>query len=580
MTQAFTNPCVAAARPRALRARAWPLGVIGLGLKLPVPQKRPLVPQFRPSTVTSDVLEWGVLLGRFKDKRRNHRPEHSDSMSPLPDLGLAKSVLDPIHGLIRLTSEECRVIDHPLFSRLRAIKQNGLLYLVFPSATHTRFEHSLGALYVADAMLEALLLNSYVAVRKKNVADFKRAAVGQAVDLGSVEQRDWTGIRRLTRLAALVHDMGHGPFSHTFDKFAPRVRTLRKILADPRLATVRGLEEVLTTWHVEPGETLAEEDRIPHEVMSCVFFAFVWGRDAEPEIPVAVTAAVLGPKAFAQVRNPLHRQWVGLINDIIASAPADADRMDYLERDSRSIGVSYGLFDRNRLLKTLLCYLASNGPENTYRLGLKKSGLRAVENIVQARFEMFVQIYYHKTNRAIQLMLAEIASLAKANGKDEIIQDDLDGLVARYIELTDEYFLRLLRGKEPGPLAGFAPINDLAEAIQNRSLWKRVADCQSEKEAKAWESTLAREKPEAKIRLDTLDPEATKDLEKGAAMLRRGEDGIYSAHPAEAWSTGSKIIETLKEEERAIARIYLLECNSQRATELRDFGRSRVAGEG
>src|SRR5688572_16548787 len=82
-------------------------------------------------------------------------------------LHLVKAILDPIHGLVRMTSEEMSVVDHPLFQRLRYIKQNGLLHLVFPSATHTRFEHSVGALFVADSILQALYFNWLAAKGKQ-----------------------------------------------------------------------------------------------------------------------------------------------------------------------------------------------------------------------------------------------------------------------------------------------------------------------------------------------------------------------------------------------------------------------------
>ena len=78
-----------------------------------------------------------------------------------------RSTLDPVHGLIRLTPEEVKIIDHPLFQRLRTIKQNGLLHLVFPAATHTRFEHSIGTVFVANSMLDALFHNSRVAASKE-----------------------------------------------------------------------------------------------------------------------------------------------------------------------------------------------------------------------------------------------------------------------------------------------------------------------------------------------------------------------------------------------------------------------------
>src|SRR5690606_26305854 len=120
---------------------------------------------------------------------------------------------------------------------------------------------------------------------------------------------------------------------------------------------------------------------------------------------------------------------VPLMHDLIASAPADADRMDYVERDSRSTGVSYGLFDRGRVLKSLLCFADE---QRTLRLGIKSSGFRAIENFIQARFELFVQVYYHKTNRAIELMLRKIGGIAERAGLTIFRESSFEDLLVDY----------------------------------------------------------------------------------------------------------------------------------------------------
>lgn len=309
------------------------------------------------------------------------------------------SILDPIHGLIRLTEAEFAVLNHPLFHRLRKIKQNGLLYLVFPSATHTRFEHSIGAVHVADSMLEQVWLNSVVGRRKGAVAEYSAAKLNVAIDFSEVPEDVMQWVVRVTRLSALVHDLGHGPLSHTFDSFALFRDDLQLLLDAGVIPQLREVATRLANWGRRGIAGSVEYDRVPHEVMSCVFFAHAWeailrsGRKGAPfddpeasTLPLAVAACILGdPTLVPHGIGSEQKQWISFVHDLVASAPADADRMDYLERDSRAIGVTYGLFDRNRVLKSFLCFRHTTGQDFTYRLGVKRSGIPAMENLVQAR---------------------------------------------------------------------------------------------------------------------------------------------------------------------------------------------------
>lgn len=488
----------------------------------------------------------------------------------LHPLKLTKSILDPIHGLVRFTTQEIHVINHRIYQRLRKIKQNGLLHFIFPSATHTRFEHSLGVLFVADSMLRSLIFNSISATSKqKTVADVGQAKDGQAVDLTSVPADVLGEVFRITRLAALVHDLGHGPLSHTFDNFAPGFEAVVSMLGDARLNALRGFEAVFQAYAKKHDEGAQTKGRVPHEVMSCVFFALIWA-EVEPndhKTPRAVAAAILGKQAFPLVEKEI-LPWVALIHDIVASAPADADRMDYLERDSRSCGVSYGLFDRNRLLKTMLCYQSNENGQLHYRLGLKFSGFRAVENFVQARFELFVQVYYHKTNRAIESMLGSISNLASLSQDKVVAETSINELIEDYVNLGDDHFLDILRGSDGKRSVSNKEINELASKIHDRQLWRRVLDFQEvgkldpKKEVAivkqdAIFQQLSGESSKHKLHSDQVPPKATKDLNEGAVILQQGTDGIYSARLGTTWESISPIINTLGEEEKLIRRIYV-----------------------
>lgn len=452
-----------------------------------------------------------------------------------------------------------RGVEHhrrPSFRRLHNIRQNGLLYHVFPSATHTRFEHSLGVVHVADSMLRALLLNSAIAAKRAAVRPVDRAEHGQAVDLSTFDDERLRYLFRITRLSALVHDLGHGPFSHTFDAFAPRAVFIADVIRkEAALSALEPLPKLLEKKKERSLFPPSKPDRVEHEVMSCVFFAYIWNKlGGESGVATDVAAVILGLPNLCDI--PEHRAWLSLMHDVVASAPADADRMDYLERDSQSIGVTYGLFDRNRVLKSLLVYATGEGRKRVYRLGFRESGLRAVENLVQARFQMFIQVYYHKTNQALQHMLDKIASLS-SDDQDLFNWSDLNSLVGTYQDLSDERFLRILRGTDADFLVENEGVKGIAGDIYHRHLWKRIYEGDLT-EVRAVAARIRNEVPGASIEVYPVKPDAAKHLDAGAALLRRTAEGIYVATDREhSWKDASPLIKALAENESTLGRIYL-----------------------
>lgn len=475
-------------------------------------------------------------------------------MGTLHPLELVKSIVDPIHGLVRMTMEEHRVMNHPVFQRLRRIKQNGLLDLVFPSATHTRFEHSLGVVFVADAVLQALLFNSLANRDKLHPLS---GDSGQALDLSALPPEQIAPLFRVTRLAALVHDLGHGPLSHSFDEFAPPRSAIAGFLGAPEVAALQPLREVLLRYpkHKSHGAPIA------HEVISCLLFAAIWhelaarGEVRDEWVPLAVACVILGADARPGLSSlPAElRRLIPLAGDVIASAPVDADRMDYMERDSRSCGVSYGLFDRGRVLKSALCFRDTQG--GALRLGWKLSGLRTIEVFLQARFQLYAQIYYHKTNSAANLMLRTIAARAREVSVDLFADvKDFGALVRRYRELSDEGLLRHLQDATALP----PELRELAAALAGRRLWKRVYEASESLPADYMRSILSRVRPtwERSLLVDTSPLEATKGLEVGASLLERAADGRYAVHSKRSWLEHSPILRALHLEEQKIERLY------------------------
>ena len=493
-------------------------------------------------------------------------------------LGRTRSILDPIHGLIRLTETEMAVVDSPLFQRLQCIRQNGLLYRVFPAATHTRFEHSLGALFVAHGMLNSLALNSTVGLTKGNVRQRRRAKAGEAVSFPDSEAKEWSFLYEVTRLAALTHDIGHGPLSHTFDAFSPSRDDLNLVLKSKELKALVPLHDFILNWGTDwtKGPRHKKNRRVPHEIVSCLFFTKIWhDLRGDPETALAVCASILGEhagvSAASLLRSRIARAWVPLIHDIVASAPADADRMDYLERDSRAIGVTYGLFDRNRVLKSLLCYRDQNANEPAYRLGVKYSGLQAIENLMQARYELFAQVYYHKTNRAISRMLDAIGSIADKEMNLFGKNSTLESWIWLYLEFSDERFFHSLLGKRAVDTP--QTIRSLAEQIHNRHFWKRILDPTMKGEAKNILLKLRKKFPRwrNKIVLDDTKPRALKDLNRGARLLSRHGAAAYEVGKVGTWTRVSTIIQALDKADRRSVRIYFEDTDAVTAKQIREY---------
>jgi HD superfamily phosphohydrolase len=255
----------------------------------------------------------------------------------------AKIVRDAIHGYVHLTQKEVELIDSPVFQRLRGIKQLANTHLVYPGAVHTRFEHSLGTLEIAFR----------VAQRIKSLRD------------------NWEKLRAI-RYAALLHDVGHGPFSHVFEDIVIRVS---------KKSNFR--HEFVTSDILSNDEDLAK----------------ILGADRDSVIDL-----LEGNK----------RRYV---EHCIINSPLDADKLDYLQRDSYHAGVAYGVFDSLRVLHTLKEIKGRFLETEESYLGADMKGREAVIGMLLAYYYMHETVYSHKTRRIADAMLTRSAELAAKNDK-------------------------------------------------------------------------------------------------------------------------------------------------------------------
>jgi uncharacterized protein len=246
-----------------------------------------------------------------------------------------KSIFDPVHGTIAVDGAPLELIGTPAFQRLWGIRQTGFAHLVFPGANHTRLEHSLGVFWVTRQMAEHL--------------GFPQGAAS-AVAVGG-----------------LLHDLGHGPFSHTLDP------TSNEILGF-------GHERISRAWIT--GEMIkGVTDRLP---------------DDGPAIPEILSANGISSRVVADlVDPPPHRDAHPALRAILHGA-IDADRIDYLQRDAHYTGVAHGTIDAARLLDTVR--------ERRGRLVFAEKGRNAVEGFLVGRALMYSSVYFHKTVRSAEVM--------------------------------------------------------------------------------------------------------------------------------------------------------------------------------
>jgi len=261
----------------------------------------------------------------------------------------------PVHGFVTINEWEREIISQPAFQRLRRIRQLAWTDYVYPGAMHTRFEHSLGVMHVATTMYDALVRSSRTILENEMGFD----------DQGL--NRD----RILVRLAALLHDVGHTPFSHAAEELFPVVPEggRRYEHEDYSAAIIRTrLKDVIENHEFNEN----------YEITADKIAALLEG---SPDCGRALI-------------------WRDLV-----TGQMDADRIDYLIRDSLHVGVQYGRFDWRRLIGCLVFVRSEEG--RGIRLGVTEGGLHAAEALLLARYFMFTQVYFHKTRVAFNHHLVQ-----------------------------------------------------------------------------------------------------------------------------------------------------------------------------
>jgi HD superfamily phosphohydrolase len=306
----------------------------------------------------------------------------------------------PIHGFIELNEWERDIINQPAFQRLRRIRQLGLTDYVYPGAMHTRFEHSLGVMHVATRMYDSILARSREVLKK---------------ELGYNDD----GLRRdrmIVRLAALLHDVGHAPLSHAAEEIMPFKPDGERYKHEDYTAAIirQELQEVIEKHRMNENYRISADD-IAH---------LIEGR-ADP--------------SRSSGRLLFWRR--------ILASQLDADRMDYLLRDSYHTGVRYGVYDIDRLINCLCAFVVEvEGDERKVVIGISEDGWHAAESLILARYYMFTQVYYHKTRRIYDYHIAE--AMKSALPKQSLPPPRKTQQFLRY---DDSWFLNKVNSGKAGP---------------------------------------------------------------------------------------------------------------------------------
>ncbi|MFH0851463.1 MAG: HD domain-containing protein [Candidatus Peregrinibacteria bacterium] len=333
---------------------------------------------------------------------------------------------DPVHGYISFTTPriagektEKDLIDTLWMQRLRQIYQLQSARWVYPSAEHSRFQHSLGAMHLAGRFARHLYPSLKAAVPDCPSANF---------------------IEELLRVTALLHDIGHGPFGHFFDdnyleQFGLTHEKLGQHIIKSELA------EIIKDIHRSPNGEFARKEKLDSEQI-----AFLIGKEAQP------------------ASTPKKQQWLVFLQPLL-SGIYTVDNLDYVMRDAYMCGVAIGAVDIDRLM--YYTFFTDKG------LTLHKSGLTALNMFLNARLYMYTNVYYHRTTRAIDEHLKELFKDTMAALFPYNPTDNLPG----YLALTDWSLLEAVRKwgtSEEGSLAALG--REWASILSREVKWKMAYD--------------------------------------------------------------------------------------------------------
>lgn len=355
-------------------------------------------------------------------------------------------VMDIVHGGVNLSKDEVKVIDHPLFQRLRYISQNDVLSMVFPGATHTRFEHSIGACHMVGRFFDSVVFKGFDSELRMQVFE--------------------TGyLRRCVRLAVLLHDVGHGAFSHQLEK-SPEIQNILQSKSHFEKMWSGVDSDVLNIIYNETPK------HIEHEHYSVLIAYYILNSikdlDVDPLDVIAIMETTSDDLIYAVSDNFIlsaNKAWSNIVCNTddkptckyksaqfirmflrgLLTNELDADKADYMLRDGQYSSVSYGNYNIDTLIENIACVYESD--KKWMGMGIVRKGLAAFEDFTYSRYQLYRQIYSHKASLMFDIILREAISEVM---KDKVVCDDVNKAlidVDNFGLMTDHYFWEAFRRK-------------------------------------------------------------------------------------------------------------------------------------
>lgn len=333
-------------------------------------------------------------------------------------------IRDPVHGSIHILDEEIPIIRDDFFQRLRNIKQLGFSEFVFPGATHTRFIHSIGVMNIASLAFDRLF--------KKHLND-----------------KDFLRLKETLKLAALLHDVGHAPLSHSTETVMPMLSELKIPV------------EFLSKKDQTRDRQATHEDYTIKAIVDSKFadsFNLVEQKFGIQKKYIAeLITGFTTDDSYFTIEGV---NYFPILHQLVSSE-LDCDRMDYLLRDSYFCGVSYGSYDLDWLLDNLeLCIT-----DKKAFLGINERAVVTFDDFLLSRYHMFIMVYFHYRAVCLEQLLYKFFKTSPNEYK-------IPASIEEYIEHDDQYLMKILKKSK----------NKYAEAIIKNQVPQKIYESFNEKQ--------------------------------------------------------------------------------------------------
>lgn len=474
--------------------------------------------------------------------------------------GFPKTFNDPIWGVIELYPWEVAILDSPLIQRLRGIKQLGFAHAVYPGAVHSRLEHTLGVVEAAERMMRALETN----------AEYHRTfGNDKDKDVPKIEALD----RYSTRLAGLLHDIGHGPYSHVTES----------LVTDCALAEFDVVRDLLRhqfegVTNIAPSEILAVIIVFSEQMKKVFEHPHFEAVDEPTQLAPAIAGRILGSRTALKATY---------LSGVI-SGPIDADKLDYMARDSLHSGLPLGL-DLTRLISKLevVTIRTDNAPNNdlraraeaapakrVYEMGISLAGLGAYEQMIIGRVILYDRLYHHHKIRTAESMVRRLITVVREESNSLTRLNDFMSAI------SDETFLGILGGmiQSSDLQAGGDRAEAIARSLLDRRIYHRAYafaakflagldglpdDEQQETRLLLWD-TIFRHclEPDERGKLERRIYEVATELASAAPELAGADDALHQDHiivdlPVNrAVITGNDILIRTESGEKVLPTLY------------------------